>query len=48
MWEFINFLNAVPSSAVPFLGDGLNSSGDFASTFLEILPLEEERERELG
>lgn len=44
MWAFITFLNAVTSSAAPFLGDGLGSAGEFASTFLVILPLEEEEE----
>lgn len=43
MWAFLTFLNAVTSSAAPVLGDGLSSAGEFASTFLVILPLEEER-----
>lgn len=42
MWQFLTFLNAVTSPAAPFLGDGLSSAGEFASTFLVILPLEEE------
>lgn len=34
MWEFITFLNAVPSSAAPFLGDGLSSAGKLLLLFL--------------
>lgn len=35
----------MPSFASSFPGDGLSSAGKFASTFLVILPLEEEEVR---
>lgn len=41
---FYNCPEYCHSSAASFLGDGLSSAGKLASTFLVILPLEEETE----
>lgn len=41
---FYNCPEYCHSSAASFLGDGLSSAGKLASTFLVILPLEEEKE----